>query len=263
LFRERFIRESQIAASLDHPNIVPIFEADDVDGLLFIAMRYVQGTDLEALIAREGTLNPEHVISMVHQLAGALDAAHARGLVHRDVKPANVLIASSSGSGPVGHLYLSDFGVTKRTETAGRLTESGQFVGSVDYIAPEQIEGKTLDGRADIYSLGCVAFECLTAEPPFRREGEVAVIYAHLKAPRPRPPRDDRSSPAPWTGCSLGPWPSARRTGTRLPRSWPERSRSPSLRRPRRHDPFGLVPPVAACSLACSWWEGRSPHSSR
>jgi streptogramin lyase/tRNA A-37 threonylcarbamoyl transferase component Bud32 len=186
-FRERFIRESQVAASLDHPNIVPIYEADETDGQLYIAMRHVVGTDLEALISREGALAPEHVISIAHQLAGALDAAHERGLVHRDVKPANVLIAPASGSGPLGHLYLSDFGLTKHQETAaGRLTRSGQFVGTVDYMAPEQIEGRPLDGRADVYSLGCVAFQCLTGQPPFRKDGDVAVMYAHLREPPPK-----------------------------------------------------------------------------
>jgi YVTN family beta-propeller protein len=257
-FRERFIRESQVAASLDHPNIVPIYEADETDGQLYIAMRHVVGTDLEALISREGALAPEHVISIAHQLAGALDAAHERGLVHRDVKPANVLIAPASGSGPLGHLYLSDFGLTKHQETAaGRLTRSGQFVGTVDYMAPEQIEGRPLDGRADVYSLGCVAFQCLTGQPPFRKDGDVAVMYAHLREPppkatelRPELPKDvDRVIARAMAKRSDDRYPTAGELAGALQDALPATGAAPPSRpapRPRR----GVLVGIAAGALA-------------
>jgi YVTN family beta-propeller protein len=182
-FRERFLAESRLAASIDHAGIVPIFEAGDVDGLLYIAMRYVEGTDLRALLQREAPLAADRAVALVAQLASALDAAHARGLVHRDVKPSNALIAVESG---VEHVYLADFGLTKHTTSRGGPTATGQMVGTVDYVAPEQIRGDEVDGRADLYSLGCVLFECLTAEVPFPRRSEVATIYAHLEETPPR-----------------------------------------------------------------------------
>jgi YVTN family beta-propeller protein len=182
-FRERFLTESRLAASLDHAGIVPIFEAGEADGLLYIAMRYVEGGDLRALVEREGRLAPERAVALVEQVAGALDAAHARGLVHRDVKPSNVLVAVESGR---EHAYLADFGLTKHTTSRGGPTASDQMVGTVDYVAPEQIRGDEVDGRADLYSLGCVLFECLTGEVPFTRRSEVATIYAHLEDDPPR-----------------------------------------------------------------------------
>ncbi|HEX9236802.1 MAG TPA: serine/threonine-protein kinase, partial [Actinomycetota bacterium] len=184
-FRERFVRESKLAASLDHPNIIPIYDADEVDGVLFIAMRYVEGTDLKALLEAEGHLDPERALGIVGQVAGALDAAHARGLIHRDVKPGNMLITPRTDLGEEEHVYLSDFGLTKRAASDSGITATGQFVGSLDYAAPEQFEGKPLDGRADQYSLGCVLYQCLTGEVPFRRENEAALVYAHLLAPPP------------------------------------------------------------------------------
>jgi basic membrane lipoprotein Med (substrate-binding protein (PBP1-ABC) superfamily) len=187
-FRERFIRESNAAASIDDPNIVPIYGAGEVDGVLYIAMRYVEGTDLRKLLDQEGPLDPLRAVSIVSQAAGALDTAHARGLVHRDVKPGNILLAARpAGSGPLDHVYVADFGLIKRRETERDLTRTGQIMGSVDYIAPEQIEGRPVDGRADVYSLGCVLYECLTGEPPFRGQVEAAVMYAHLKEKPPRP----------------------------------------------------------------------------
>ena len=178
-FRERFIRESELAASLDHPNIVPIYEAGEAGGVLYIAMRYVEGTDLGALIRDRGALNLVRTAELLAPVADALDAAHAMGLVHRDVKPANILITASRGSSREV-VYLSDFGLTKRTASVSGLTRSGQFMGTVDYVAPEQVRGQTVDGRADQYSLGCVAFECLTGQPPFRKETEVAVLWAQV-----------------------------------------------------------------------------------
>jgi serine/threonine-protein kinase len=185
-FRERFIRESQIAASIDHPNVLPVYRAGEEDGTLFLAIRLVGGTDLRTIIDRDGALGVDRATSIVTQVAAALDAAHARDLVHRDVKPANILVAESSADTP-NHVYLSDFGLTKRAAARTGITHTGQFLGTADYAAPEQFEGKPLDGRTDLYSLGCVLFECLTGEPPYPRDREVAAMYAHLREPVPRP----------------------------------------------------------------------------
>ena len=185
-WRERFLRESTIAASIDHPNVIPVYDAGEDGGNLFIAMRYVEGTDLRELLAREGTLPLARAVRIASQVAAALDAAHARGLVHRDVKPANILLEEGD------HVYLSDFGVAK--DAAGlNLTRTGGFVGSVDYAAPEQIEGRELDGRADLYALACVAYECLAGTSPFRRSSEVGVLHAALHDPTPdvRSARED------------------------------------------------------------------------
>jgi YVTN family beta-propeller protein len=184
-FRERFVRESRMAAGLEHPNIVPIYEAGEADGVLFIAMRYIGGTDLKALIRSEGALESARTLSLLGQVADALDAAHARGLVHRDVKPANVLIAPPVVRGASEHAYLSDFGLTKRASSDSGITATGQFVGTIEYAAPEQFEGKPLDARTDVYSLACVLFECLTGEVPYRRDQDAALMYAHLMAPVP------------------------------------------------------------------------------
>jgi streptogramin lyase/tRNA A-37 threonylcarbamoyl transferase component Bud32 len=184
-FRERFVRESQMAAALDHPNIIPIYEAGEIDGVLYIAMRYVRGTDLKSLLGAEGALPPERALAICTQAAAALDAAHAEGLVHRDVKPANILLAPGPRADSPDHVYLSDFGVTKRTSSGTGLTGTGQFVGTLDYAAPEQIEGRPLDARTDVYSLGCVLYECLTGEVPFPRESDMAVLWAHMSQPPP------------------------------------------------------------------------------
>jgi YVTN family beta-propeller protein len=183
-FRERFLRESELAAAIDHPNVLPVYDAGETDGALWIAMRHVDGIDLAALLARHGALAPEQALAIAGQVAGALDAAHARGLVHRDVKPANVLLAMDGGA--VAHAYLADFGLTKRIGGARGLTVSGQVLGTIDYIAPEQIEGGKVDGRTDQYSLGCVLFECLTGVVPFRRDSELAVLWAHVHDQPPR-----------------------------------------------------------------------------
>jgi hypothetical protein len=180
-FRARFEHESRLAAVLDHPNIVPLFEAGEADGLLFISMRYVDGTDLRELVVRDGRLDPERALAIAAQVASALDAAHARGLVHRDVKPGNILIASDTAPDRPEHCYLTDFGLTKDTSSPVELTATGTFVGTIDYIAPEQIEGATPDGRGDQYALACVLFECLTGHPPFPRDEEISVMWAHLQ----------------------------------------------------------------------------------
>ena len=180
-FRERFLQESELAASIDHPSIVPIYEAGEVEGQLYIAMRYVEGSDLKSLLATERRLEPRRALALLEQVADALDAAHERALVHRDVKPGNILIGARRGR---EHVYLSDFGLTKRTAEEGSLTESGQLLGTTDYVAPEQIEGQEIDGRADIYSLGCVLYECLTGQVPFRSASKIGLLFAHLnKAP--------------------------------------------------------------------------------
>ncbi len=178
-FRERFIRESQLAASLDHPSIVPIYDANEQDGTLYLAMRYVGGHDLKHLLEHSGPLTPEAALNVAEQVGGALDAAHAAGLVHRDVKPANILIAE-----PGNRVYLTDFGIAKLRSAPG-LTRTGTFVGTVDYCAPEQIEGKPVDARTDVYALGCVLFHSLTGQPPYPKESEVAVVHAHLLEPPP------------------------------------------------------------------------------
>ena len=182
-FRRRFITESERLASVDHPNIIPIYEAGEDGDLLFIAMRYVDSTDLKQLIVSEGGLPPERAISIVTQVAGALDAAHARGLVHRDVKPANILVAAGSGG---EHAYLSDFGLTKRTQESSGLTKTGHLMGTIDYVAPEQISGKGVDARTDQYALACVLFECLTGHPPYPKDDDAAVLFSHISEPPPK-----------------------------------------------------------------------------
>jgi streptogramin lyase len=183
-FRERFLRESELAAAIDHPNVLPVYDAGETDGVLWIAMRHVDGTDLAALLAREGPLAADQALALCGQVAGALDAAHARGLVHRDVKPANILLAMEEGA--VAQAWLADFGLTRRVGGSRRLTVSGQVLGTIDYVAPEQVEGGQVDGRADQYSLGCVLFECLAGVVPFRRDSELAVLWAHVNDPPPR-----------------------------------------------------------------------------
>jgi len=186
-FRERFLEESELAASLDHPNIVPIYEAGEADGRLFIAMRYVEGSDLKELL-RDGPLAPERALALVAQVGTALDAAHARGLVHGDVKPSNVLIAPGAGPGGSDHAYLADFGLTRRIVGGSAAAREGGLAATIDYVAPEQIRGDEVDGRADIYSLGCLLHECLTGGPPFPRASEAAVLFAHLQEEPLAPP---------------------------------------------------------------------------
>ena len=184
------LRESRLAAGLDHPNVVPIFEAGDDGGRLFIAMRYVAGGDLRGLLRREGRLAPARAIAVAAQVADALDAAHRRGLVHRDVKPSNVLLDDADGR---EHCYLADFGLTQRAAEAD--PADGHLVGTVAYVAPEQIRGDPIDGRADQYALAGLLFECLTGTAPFDGRSDVAVIFAHLEEPVPPASGRDRSLP--------------------------------------------------------------------
>jgi tRNA A-37 threonylcarbamoyl transferase component Bud32 len=184
-FRQRFVRESQAAAAVDDPHIIPVYEAGEADGVLFIAMRLVQGGDLRTLVTRNGPLSPARTGWIVSCVAAALDAAHARGLVHRDVKPANMLLDVHPGR--PDHVYLSDFGVSKAALETGGATDSGQFLGTVDYAAPEQIHGAGVDGRTDQYALGCSAYELLCGRPPFSGKELLAVVYAHVSQPPPPP----------------------------------------------------------------------------
>jgi YVTN family beta-propeller protein len=179
-FRERFLSETELAASLEHPNVVPVHDAGQVDSQLYLAMRYVEGADLKTLLRRKGILEPARALAICGQVAGALDAAHARGLAHGDVKPSNVLLD------PQEHVYLADFGLTRRLAEQDSSGEGGLSFGTPAYIAPEQIRGDELDGRADIYSLGCLLYECLTGQAPFSRESELAVLWCHLEEPPPK-----------------------------------------------------------------------------
>jgi serine/threonine protein kinase len=185
-FRERFKRESRIAASIDDPNVIPVYEAGEEDGLLFITMRFVQGTDLRQLLIQEGRLESERAASIIGQVADALDAAHAHGLVHRDIKPGNILIAKR---GRRDHAYLTDFGLTKHRASKAGLTKTGTWVGTLDYVAPEQIQGGEIDGRTDVYALGCVLYQCLAGQVPFERDSDIAKIWAHIADP-PKPLRE-------------------------------------------------------------------------
>jgi predicted Ser/Thr protein kinase len=178
--RERFEREARLTAAIDHPNVIPVYAAGEEDGHLYLAMRYVPGTDLSALIRQEGRLPPDRAANVVAQVAEALDAAHAAGLVHRDVKPANVLIAAQ-------HVYLSDFGITRSQAADTRLTESGEWIGTVDFMAPEHLRSEATDARSDVYALACVLHAALTGTPPFRRPTVAATITAHMHDPPPRP----------------------------------------------------------------------------
>ena len=182
-FRQRFLRESELAASLDHPHIVSTVSTGEEDGDLYLAMEYVEGPDLRELLRQEGRLDPERTLDLLGQIAEALDEAHRRGLVHRDVKPGNILVAEL----PEGrHAYICDFGLARHVSSVSSLTGDRGFVGTIDYVPPEQVEGGSIDGRADVYSLGCVLFECLAGTRPFARDSELSVVFAHLNEPPPR-----------------------------------------------------------------------------
>jgi hypothetical protein len=181
-FRARFKRESRLAAQVEHPHLIPVRHAGEEDGQLYVTMRYVEGTDLRRMIAEQGRLEAGLVATVVSQVAEGLSAAHDAGLVHRDVKPANILV-DRGDSGVCA--YLTDFGLTRRQAGSDRLTRTGRWMGTIDYVAPEQIQGADVDGRTDVYSLGCVLFHALCGEVPYPRETEVAKMYAHLNEPPP------------------------------------------------------------------------------
>ncbi len=175
--RERLRREARMVAALDHPNVVPLYAAGEEDGTVYIVTRWVEGTELGSLIHSEGPLAPGRAARAAAQIAAALEVAHEKGLVHRDVKPSNVIMT------PEDHVYLTDFGLAKRADTQPGLTAVDQMLGTVDYVAPEQIEGSEPDARGDIYSLGCLLFEMLTGEPPFAgQKGGMAKMWAHVNA---------------------------------------------------------------------------------
>jgi len=182
-FRWRFTAESRAAAAVDHPNIIPVYEAGQAGRALFIAMRLVTGGDLRGVLAREGPLATGRMAGLLSPVASALDAAHGAGLVHRDVKPANVLV--DTGPGRPEHVYLSDFGISKGAASSARLTGTGQFLGTPEYTSPEQARGLAVDGRADQYALACVAWQLLTGTVPFPRDQGLAVLLAHLSEPPP------------------------------------------------------------------------------
>ena len=188
VFRSRFLEESRIAASMNHPNVIPIHDTGSSDGLLYIAMRCVTGTDLRQMLKQRGSLPNEEAVFLISQAARALDAAHRRGLVHRDVKPANLLIERGTDDGDPEHVYLTDFGITKHQDgAASGLTSTGALLGTIDYIAPEQVRGMSVLGMADQYSLGCVLYECLTGRLPYEKDFGTAIMWAHVEEP-PIPP---------------------------------------------------------------------------
>ncbi|HEU5211468.1 MAG TPA: protein kinase [Gaiellaceae bacterium] len=178
-FRRRFLRETELARSLDHPNVVPVLAAGEEEGTLYLAMPYIESEDLRKVLRREGTLDAGRALRIAGQVAAALDAAHRAGLVHRDVKPGNVLVGADD------HVFVCDFGLARHLSSVSSLTSDRGFVGTIDYVSPEQIEGGPIDGRADVYSLACLLFECLAGAPPFERESELSVVFAHLNDPPP------------------------------------------------------------------------------
>ena len=177
--RRRFEREARLMASIDHPNVIPVYAGGEQDGHLYLVMRYVAGTDLHHLLADRGRLNPIEAARIANDLGAALDAAHAAGLVHRDIKPANVLLAGD-------HVYLTDFGITRAVDSGTRVTDSDEWVGTVDYMSPEHLRGGETDARSDVYSLGCLLYATLTGTPPFRRGTAAATILAHIEEPPPK-----------------------------------------------------------------------------
>ncbi|MER5915462.1 serine/threonine-protein kinase [Streptomyces sp. NPDC001982] len=239
-FRRRFTHESLAAAAIDHPHIVPVYEAGETDGVLYIAMRFVSGSDLRHLMDREGSLPLATAVRIAAQVASALDAAHEHGLVHRDVKPGNILVARGTDSDHPEHVYLTDFGLTKKSLSLTGFTTVGQFVGTLDYVAPEQISGRPVDGRCDVYGLACVVLETLTGRPPSSATTTWPCCGRTSTTSRPRPPRHAPTSPRPSTACSRRPWPRPPTPGTTpastsWPRSVPLRwaVRSRLTRRPR------------------------------
>ncbi len=257
-FRERFLSESLQAASIDHPNIIPIYDAGEADGVLYIAMRYVEGTDLATLIRTRGKLEPAEAVAIASQVANALDCAHDHGLIHRDVKPGNVLLAVDSGRPESRHVYLCDFGLSKSGGSGQGASSTGQLLGTVDYIAPEVIQGAPADARSDLYSLACLLFECLTGSCPFSRNNEIATLWAHVQVPPPPlaaslPDAPERLSRAVSRGLSKAPDQRQASCG-RLAEEAAEAIRPPDVvaapRSTRRAS--WILPAIAAVALAAT-----------
>src|SRR5215211_5524061 len=227
-FRARFLREMRVAAAIDHPNIVPIYRAGEDRGLLYLAMRYVHASDLRRALKAEGRLDPARALAILDQVARALDAAHARGLVHRDVKPGNILLAPPVLDGDPEHVYLVDFGLARADSDDRSIGGDGSFLGTPRYASPEQAAGRPVDGRTDGYALGCVLHECLTGRPPFPDGPGEAVLLAHPEAPPPPgpPPPHPGSPPTaptcprPSTRSSPAPWPNPPKTGSPPAAPW-------------------------------------------
>lgn len=189
-FRRRFEREGRLAAGLDHPHLVPLYEAGVRDGVAYLAMAFIEGADLETLLAERGPLHPRFAAGIVSQVGSALDAAHAPGLVHRDVKPGNVLLEPRQGG---VHAYLTDFGLSKQVDSQSGLTRTGHWIGTLDYASPEQLQTEAIDHRTDVYALGCVLHEALTGTVPYPRSRDVDKMIAHITGP---PPAASKANPA-------------------------------------------------------------------
>lgn len=186
-YRRRFEREARLAASLEHPHIVPIYDAGHAQDALYLAMRYIEGPDLATVIGHDGPMGPRRVCEVLAGVAEALDSAHHAGLVHRDVKPANILITARDQPAGRPHAWLCDFGIARHTASSSALTATGQFLGTLQYCAPEQIQGQPLDGRTDQYALACVVYHCLTGRVPYPADEPAAVMFGQLSADPPRP----------------------------------------------------------------------------
>jgi serine/threonine protein kinase len=271
-FRARFLREMRVAAAIDHPNIVPIYRAGEDRGLLYLAMRYVHAADLRGVLAAEGRLEPGRVLAILDQVARALDVAHARGLVHRDVKPGNILLAPPVLDGDPEHVYLVDFGLARSDRDDRSLGGAGSFLGTPRYAAPEQAAGRPVDGRADGYALGCVLYECLTGQPPFPGGSDEAVLLAHLEAAPPRvttlrpdlPPAIDRVVARALAKAPADRYPSCRALVTAarhalIPAPAKPARATPARATPESH-PWVPGPPVGERSRSPDW-SGSVVHS--
>src|SRR6266540_205794 len=247
LFRERFLREARAAATLDHPNIVSVYDAGEVGDIAYFSMQYIEGADLAAILRQQGALEPADAVAILREVASALDAAQAEGFVHRDVKPANILLQRERSESRPRRAYLSDFGITKRLEADGGTT--GQFLGTIDYMAPEQITGGTIDGRTDQYSLACVLFQCLTGRVPFPRDDQVGVMYAHLQE---TPAAEALGVPLPARAAAVP-------DDDRTPRAEPE---APVARRGPRRLLLGVAVAIVAGAVVSAvvlWGRGPAP----
>ncbi len=249
VFAARFRRERRLAAGLAHPHVIPVHEAGDEDGILYLAMKLVDGVDLQAVIAAGGGLHPRHAAEVVGQVASALEAAHSRGLVHRDVKSANVMIEARPGG---AHAYLTDFGLSKDVASQSGLTRPGQWVGTMEYASPEQLLAEPVDARTDVYSLGAVLYEALSGQVPFPRPRDVDVFMAHIGEPPPRP--SERSARVPAAFDEVVARAMAKTSGERYPsaRELADAVREAGRAAPAPERGLTLLRPAAGCSAAGS-----------